>query len=172
MNEEDIDSVIEEIVNSEDLQKSGTEIETYNSIEEIRFPQDYENNSIIILDDLNEKELNSDEKQAMFKRERHNKLSIFIISQDYYELPKRTIRANGNIYHIFKPNNFRDVQNLYQDKASMDMTPNEFKYLTSTSWNKVYQPLTIDMTEDKFTGRYRFGLNSIFVPDSSSFQSK
>ena len=74
----------------------------------------------------------------MFKRVRHNNLSIFIISQEYYELPKRTIRANGNIYHIFKPNNFRDVQNLYQDKASMDMTFKKFKLLTSTCWNKNY----------------------------------
>ena len=53
----------------------------------------------------------------MFERGRHNNLSIFIISQDYFELPKETIRANGNIYHIFKHNNFIDVQNLYQDKA-------------------------------------------------------
>ena len=105
----------------------------------------------------------------MFKRGRHNISSVFIISQDYYELPKRTIRANGNIYHIFKPNKFRDAQNLYQDKASMDMTLNEFKYLTSTCWNEKYQPLTIDMTKDKFTGQYRLGLNSIFVPDSSPF---
>ena len=113
--------------------------------------------------------MNDPRVQALFKRSRHNNLSIFIISQDYYELPKRTIKANGNIYHIFKPNNFRDVQNLYQDKASMYMNPNEYKYLTSTCWNKSYQPLTIDMTKDKFTGRYRLGLNSIFVPDSSSF---
>ena len=48
----------------------------------------------------------------MIKRGRHNNLSLFIISQDYYELPKRTIRANGNIYHIFKPNNIRDVQKM------------------------------------------------------------
>ena len=105
----------------------------------------------------------------MFKRGRRNNLSIFIISQDYYELPKRTIRANGNIYHIFKPNNFRDVQNLYQDKASKDMTLNEFKLLTSTCWNQNYRPLTIDMTKDKYTGRYRLGLNSIFVPDTTPF---
>ena len=105
----------------------------------------------------------------MFKRGRHNNLSIFIISQDYYELPKRTIRANGNIYHIFKPNNFRDVQNLYQDKASMDMTLNEFKYLTSICLDKKYTPLTIDMSKDKYCGRFRLGLNSIFVPDTSPF---
>ena len=105
----------------------------------------------------------------MFKRGRHKKLSNFIISQDYYELPKRTIRANGNIYHTFKPNNFRDVQNFYQDKASMDMTLNEFKLLTSTCWNKNYQPLTIDMTKYRYQGRCRLGLNIIFVPDTTPF---
>ena len=103
----------------------------------------------------------------MFKRLRHNNLSLFIISQDYYELPKRTIRANGNICHIFKPNNFRDVQNLYQDKASTDMTLNEFRLLASTCWNQKYQPLTIDMTKDRYQGRYRLGLNSKFIPDRS-----
>ena len=105
----------------------------------------------------------------MFKRSRHNNLSIFIISQDYYELPKRTIRANGNICHIFKPNIFRDVLNLHQNKSSMDMTLHEFKLLTTTCWNEKYQPLTIDMTKDKFCGRYRLRLNSIFVPNSSPF---
>ena len=71
--------------------------------------------------------MNDPRVQAMFQRSRHNILSIFIISQDYYELPKKTIRANGNIYHIFEPNIFREVQNLYQDKVSMDTTLHEFK---------------------------------------------
>ena len=55
LNEEDIDIVIEEIVNNKDFQKSDTEIETFDNIEELKYPQDYENNSIIIPDDLNEK---------------------------------------------------------------------------------------------------------------------
>ena len=38
-------------------------------------------------------------------------LSIFIISQDYYELSKRTIR----LIEV-------DVQNLYQDQASIERT--------------------------------------------------
>ena len=103
----------------------------------------------------------------MFKRSRHNKSSLFIISQDYYELPKKTIRADGNICHIFKPNNFLDVRIIYQDKISMDKTLNEFKFLTCTRWNEKYQPLTIDMTKDRYQGRYRLGLNSIFVPDTT-----
>ena len=119
-------------------------METYESMEEIKFPQDSIDGGVIILDGLNEKEMNDHRVQAMFKWSRHNNLSIFVISQDYYELPKRTIRANRNIYDIFKPNNFRHVENLYQDKASMDMTLHEFKFLTNTCWNEKYQPLTID----------------------------
>ena len=113
--------------------------------------------------------MNDPRVQAMFKNSRHNILSIFIISQDYYELSKKTIRANGNIYHIFKPNNFVDVRNIYQDKASMDMTLDEFRYLTSSCWNELYQPLTTDMTKNKYQGRYRTRLNSVFVPNSSHF---
>ena len=51
----------------------------------------------------------------------------------------------------------------------MDMTLIEFKNLTNFCWNEKYQPLTFDMTKDKYTGRYRLGLKSLFVPDSSPF---
>ena len=125
LNEDDIDIVIEKIVNNKDFEKSDTEKETYESMEELKYLQEYEDGGIIILDDLNKKENNDPRVQAMFKRSRHNILSIFIISLDYYELPKETIRANGNIYHIFKPNNFLDVHNVYQEKTSMDMTLDE-----------------------------------------------
>ena len=141
LNKEDIDVVIEEIVNNEDFEKSDTEIETYESIEDLKVPLEFNDGAIIILDELNEKEMNDPRVQAMFKRSRHNNLSIFIISQDYYELPKKTIRANGNIYHIFKPNNFLDVRKIYPDKSPMDMTLNELKILTSTCWNEKYQHL-------------------------------
>ena len=135
--------VIEEIVNNKDFEKSDTAVETYESTEEIKYPQQNDDAGIIILEDLNEKEMNDPRVQAMFERSRHNNLSIFIISRDYYELPKKTIRANGNIYHIFKPNNFRDVIIIYQDKSSMDMTLSEFKLLTSTCWNEKYQALKL-----------------------------
>ena len=79
------------------------------------------------------------------------------------------MRSNGNIYHIFKPNISRDIQNLNQNRVSMHMALDEFKYLTSICFNEQYQPPTIDMTKDKYIGRYRSGLISIFVPNSSHF---
>ena len=83
--EEDLDIVNKELIIKKDFEKSNTEIETYESIEDLNFPQEYEKNSNIILDDLNQKEMDDLRVQAMFKRSRHNNLSIFIISQDYYE---------------------------------------------------------------------------------------
>ena len=159
LSEKDIDIVIEQVINNKDFQKSGTEIETCENIKELKYGQDDDDGGIIVLDDLNEKEMNDPRVQAMFKRSRQKNSSIFIISQDYYELPKRTITAHGNSYHIITTNNFRYVQNLYQDKTSMDMTLHDFKYLTTTCWIGKYQPLTIDMTKDRYTGRYRLGLN-------------
>ena len=84
--------------------------------------------------------MNDPRGQAIFRRPRHNTLSAFILSQDYYDLPKRTIRANGKICHIFKPNTFSDVQNLYRDKASMDMTLSELTFLNNTCWDQKFQP--------------------------------
>ena len=84
LNEEDIDIKNEEIVNDKDLQIADTEIETYETIEELNFPQDYDDGGIIILDDLNEKEMNDPRVQAMFKRSIHNNylysLSVKIIT--------------------------------------------------------------------------------------------
>ena len=89
LNEETIDIVIDEIVNNKDFEKSDTEIQTYDSIEDLKFPQEYENIEIIILDDLNQKEMDDPRVQALFKRSRHNNLSSFLISQDYYQLSKK-----------------------------------------------------------------------------------
>ena len=74
--------------------------------------------------------------QAMFKRSGHIKISILIIGQDSFRLQKKTTTAKGTTYHIFKQNNFTDIEKLFQDKASMDMTLTEFKVFTSACWNR------------------------------------
>ena len=66
LNEEDIDLVIEEIVNNKDFQKSITDIETCGNSEELKLPQEYDDGGIIILDDLNEREVNDPRVQARF----------------------------------------------------------------------------------------------------------
>ena len=158
-NEEDLGLIIDEIVNDKGFEKSGTEKETNPSKKEIQCPQKYDSDNLIVifLKDLNDKELNNPRVQAMNNRSRRNYISIFIVSQENYHLPKDTIRANGNVYHIFEPNIFTDVPNLYQDKAGLDMTRNDDKFLNSFCWSERYQTLTFDVIK-KFTDRCRLGL--------------
>ena len=75
--EKDIDLVNDEMVDTENFEKSDTEIETFELKEELKYPQDYENGGINIIDDIDEKEVNDPRVPAMFKRSRHNILSLF-----------------------------------------------------------------------------------------------
>ena len=54
------------------------------------------------------------------------KIYLFLKSVNIImKYPIRTIGANRRTNHIFKWNNFRDGQTVYQVKESMDMTINE-----------------------------------------------
>ena len=48
LNEDDIDIVNEEIFTNKDFEKSNTEIETYGSIESLKFPQEDDDGGIIL----------------------------------------------------------------------------------------------------------------------------
>ena len=119
---DDLDTVIEEIINNEDFESSEIEIETYDSIEELKFPNEYDE-GIIILDDLNQKEMEDPRVQAMFKRSRHNNLSIFILSVKIITNYQKELFDVMEIYFTYLNQIiFVMYKILYQDKASMDMT--------------------------------------------------
>ena len=61
-----MDLIFEELVTKKDFEKSDTENETYESIEQLKFPQEYEDGGNNILDDLNENEMNDPRVQARF----------------------------------------------------------------------------------------------------------
>ena len=138
INEENLGSVIEEVVNHKAFEKTEIEIETYEWIEELKNLLEYtwDSPNVLTLDELNENETNDPWVQAMFKRSRRNETSFFIISLEYYELLKRPHRNKWNIYQIFKPNNTKDVPNLYQDKVSIDMALNDIKLYLLPIGNK------------------------------------
>ena len=84
-------------------------------------------------------------------------INLFSFQSRLLRAPKKTIRANYNIYHTSIPNNFTDVQNLHQDQELVNMKLDEFKLLTSTCWKEKYQNLSIDRAKEKQMGRYRLG---------------
>ena len=71
LNGEDIDVVIDKR-NEKKFQKSDMEIETYESKEKSKKPQEYEDGGRIMEDDINEKKMNDPRIQATFKLSRHS----------------------------------------------------------------------------------------------------
>ena len=108
LNGEDFDLIIEEIVNDENFEKSETEMETFESLEEIKYPQEYDSDFpiFIISDNLNGKEMNDPRVQALFKRSKHSIISISINRRDYYELLEQMvifiIFSNRTIPEMFR----------------------------------------------------------------------
>ena len=76
-------NTIENLLADENFDPSEIEISVIENIEELKYPQEYTGEStVIILDNLDEKEMNDQRVQALFKRSRHNNISVFIITQD------------------------------------------------------------------------------------------
>ena len=169
---DELDTTIEEIINDEDFESSHIECESYDNIDELKDPQEYESDiqTVIILDDLNKQQLQDPGVQMLFKRGRHNNLSIFVISHGFYELPKDTIRENSSIIHHFITNNFANVECIHRQLASTDMVIKEFKQFCHEVWNDGYNFITIDLTKKKNDGKYRRNLNTLYLPSTNPFQ--
>ena len=110
---------------------------------------DSDKNNVIILDDLSKDQLNDKKVQMLFKRGRHNNISVFVISHGFYELPKDTIRENLNIIHHFITNIYCNVECIHRQLCSTDMLIKEFKKFCYEVWLKDYNFITIDLTKNK-----------------------
>ena len=138
----------------------------------MRDAQEYDSDKhiIIILDDLSKDQLNDKKVQILFKRGRHNNISVFVISHGFYELPKDTIRENSSIIHHFITNNFCNVECIHRQLCSTDLIIQEFKKFCNNVWLKDYNFITIDLTKNKFNGKYSQNLDAMFLPQSNPFK--
>ncbi len=81
------------------------------------------NNNLVIFDDV------IDDKQATmskyFTRGRHNNVNVFYISQNYFKLPRQTIRENSNLIILFKQTP-KSCHHIYHELVSTEMSRTEF----------------------------------------------
>ena len=169
---EELDDVIEVIVNDEDFVSSEIEIEFYDNIDEMKDANEYdsEKHNVIILDDLSKDQLNDKKVQMLFKRGRHNNISVFVISHGFYQWPKDTITENSNIIHLFITNNYCNVESIHRQLCSTDLKIHEFKKFCHDFWLQDYNFITIDLTKNKNIGKYRKNLDTLFLPYSNPFK--
>ena len=125
-------------------------------------------------------ELNSDEKnflllddcflgsqnkiEAFYTRGRQNNCQTMYISQSYFRLPRHTIRGNANFIILFSQD-AKNLQHIYADHCDGDMSLDEFKKFCRTVWNSgPHQFVTLDLTSDKWNGKYRKNLDCFYFP--------
>ena len=100
--------------------------------------------------------------ESFYTRGRHNNIDCFYISQNYFKLPRQTIRENTNLFFIFKQDQ-RNVNLIYQDHCN-DISKEDFSLLCRNSWSEKYGFVTIDNTKSVNEGKYRKGLHFYFFP--------
>ena len=148
---------------SEDLdedEKGNISCEFYENPTDIMDPKEFNKNdkNLIIFDDIMT-DKNQSTPGAFFTRSRHNNIDCIYISQNYYHLPRQTIRANSNFLILFNLDPI-DTDHLYRDSgASVDFKDiNKFRELCQQTWSKPYGYLVIDKSKKDLKHKYRFQL--------------
>ena len=89
-----------------------------------------------------------------FTRGRHENLDVYYISQNYFALPRQSIRNNSDRFILFKQT-LRDVQSMYYDIGAYDMKYDEFKEMCHKAWSERYNYRCVNMAKIKNDGKYR-----------------
>jgi len=136
-------------------------VEYYDDSSSIPDPIELNKNhkNLIIFDDIMLEKQNKCEDY--YTRGRHNNVDCFYISQNYTKLPRHTIRENSNLFILFPQDNIT-LDHFYRDHCT-DINKNEFKYLCNETWIKPYNFVTVDLSSNKYDGRYRRNLNDFYI---------
>ena len=142
--------------------KSDIECNFFETASDLPDPRDLnpEDKNLMIFDDLLLEKQNKCEDY--YVRGRHSNVDCFYLTQNYFQLPRRTIRTNSNFICIF-PQNLRDMNNLHFDHVGDDMTKEEFRKFCRKCWEKPHGFAVIDLTSEKETGKYREGFDNFFI---------
>ena len=144
--------------------KSDIECSFYDSGDDVPDPKENspKNKNLMIFDDLMLEKQNTCEKY--YTRGRHNNVDCFYLSQNYFKLPRQTIRENANFICLFRQD-IKNLNNIFYDHVATDLKKEEFKTMCAQAWDNPYGFIVIDLTaKDKYHGKYRIGFNTFYIP--------
>jgi len=142
--------------------KESIQCNFYESADDVPDPKELspEQKNLMIFDDLLLQKQNNCE--AYYVRGRHSNCDCLYLSQNYFKLPCQTIRENANFFCLF-PQDQKNIDHIFNDHASQDMTKEQFKKLCKTAWSKPHNFVVIDLTSPKNCGKYRFGFDNFYI---------
>ena len=154
-----------ELVSSSEREDKTITCEFYDSADDVPDPAnlDKSKNNLMIFDDL--QLCRQGKCETYYVRGRHSNVDCFYLAQNYFKLPRQSIRENANFICLF-PQDQKNVSHIYNDHASTDMHLEEFKDLCKRAWEIPHGFLVIDLSSHKFKGKYRCGLDLFYIPQS------
>ena len=141
----------------DDDEKGDIKIEMFEDSENIPDPKSFDvsDKNLIIFDDIM---CDKDQTPAgkFYTRARHNNIDCIYISQNFYQLPRRSIRSNANFIVLFELSE-TDINHIFRDlNASTTFKDiNAFREFCNKSWNKPYGYVVLDITNKDIKNRYR-----------------
>lgn len=130
---------------------------TFSDKSEVTSPEDINNNSIIIFDDVSMED--QEPIRMHFAMGRHKGVDCFYLCQTYSKIPKQLIRDNSNFIVLFKQDEM-NLRHAYDDHVNTDMLWQTFLELCRECWKEKYGFVVINKEVDINKGRYRKGLDN------------
>ena len=131
----------------------------YQSAEDVSDPKELsskKNNLMVFYDLLLE---NQNICESYYVRGRHSNVDCFYLAQNYFKLPRQTIRENANFICLF-PQDLKNLNHIFNDHVTSDMTKKEFRQLCKTAWEKQHEFVIIDLGSKNTTANIEVGLTS------------
>ena len=105
--------------------------------------------------------------EAYYTRGRHNNnCDTIYIAQNYFRLPRHTVRENSNLIILF-PQDVKNLTHIHADHFANDISLSEFKQFCHGVWScggAGHNFVSIDHTNTPMNGKYRQNLNRFYFP--------
>ena len=99
--------------------------------------------------------------EAYYTRSRNNNCDTIYIAENYYRLPRHTIRENSNFIILF-PQGTKNLTHIHADHCAGDIALLEFKQFCHRVWSEDHNFVTIDLTSTLTNGKYRQNFNRFY----------
>ena len=101
--------------------------------------------------------------EAYYSRGRHNNCDTIFLSQNYFRLPRQTIRENCNFLMLFQQDT-KNINHIHADHCS-DIPLEEFRDFCKQVWKTKHAFVTIDLTSGIGNGKFRKNLSTFYIPN-------
>ena len=122
---------------------------------------DPETKNLLVLDDCFLGKQNKAE--AYYTRGRHSNCDTIFLSQNYFRLPRQTIRENCNFLMLFQQD-AKNINHIHADHCS-DIPLEEFRHFCKRVWKTKHAFVTIDLTSNIDNGKFRKNLDTFYIPN-------